>query len=210
MTLNPYFVRCVLLLLCCFPQTRTWVSPLLNPFVSGTNPNFLLHQNTRKSDAVLLARLDSNDYYFLHTHPRVPFLSRWRSGGVCNTRELTPLLPPCVSDSWNELHPCIPELYKVVSDLSHCGRYNRKAFMRRLYESCTLVFGKSLCIYPLIHKSKDMSLNAPNTHTICLLTPHISTRYLLTPQISRRCSVTTQLSIRCLLTPKISRQFFLS
>jgi hypothetical protein len=36
----------------------------------------------RECDGVLLDRLDSNEYYFLYTHPRVPFLSRWNSGGV--------------------------------------------------------------------------------------------------------------------------------
>ena len=40
-------MRCVLLLLRCFPQTQTWVPPLLNSFLTRIHPHFLFYQNTR-------------------------------------------------------------------------------------------------------------------------------------------------------------------
>lgn len=40
-------MRCVLLLLRCFPQTQTWVPPLLNSFLTRIQPHFLFYQNTR-------------------------------------------------------------------------------------------------------------------------------------------------------------------
>lgn len=74
-------MRCVLLLLCCFPQTQTWVPPLNNPFLSRIRPHSL-STKIRECDGVLLARLDSNEYYFSILTPASPFPSRWKNGGV--------------------------------------------------------------------------------------------------------------------------------
>ena len=108
-----------------FPKRKLEYHPFSTLSSLESTPTFS-STKIRERDGGLVARLDSNEYYFLYTHPYVPFPSWLRNGGAIRGNIYTPFTSPCKWQlKW--ITPCIPELYKAVSDLSHSERYNFKS-----------------------------------------------------------------------------------
>ena len=71
-----------------FPKRKLEYHPFSTLSSLESTPHFLFYQNTR-------ARLDSNEYYFLYTHPYVPVPSWLRNGGVIRGNIYTPFTSSC-------------------------------------------------------------------------------------------------------------------
>jgi hypothetical protein len=77
-----------------FPKRKLEYHPFSTLSSLESTPTFS-STKIRERDVVLVARLDSNEYYFLYTHPFVPFPSWLGNGGVIRGNIYTPFTSPC-------------------------------------------------------------------------------------------------------------------
>jgi len=137
-----------------FPKRKLEYHPFSTLSSLDSTPTFS-SSKIRECDGGLVARLDSNEYYFLYTHPYVPFPSWLRNGGVIRGEHIHSFyLPVQVTAEMN--YPLVSQsCIKLFLICPTANVTTSKAVMTSHYGDHTFTTGRTILVS--LHVFRDVS-----------------------------------------------------